>query len=286
MAFIQKTEKTDTSTPINNLDPRTKLFMLLSISILAVTINDLFFLLMICDIIILITILSDVDLVKMWKNIKPTTWLLIPTFIIQVFFSHVKDGVPLVILPENWDVLFDESILVSTGSIFYACSITLRILILALSSVLFSLTTDSNEFIQALRKIKVPYELAVMTGLIVYFLPIVVSETNAVRHALETRGVSIQKGRIIKRIKAFRILVSSLLLNFIEKSKYQAIAMDTRGFSSSNKKTTLREIKMRGRDYVVSLVLFIAIAGILYYFWNDINLLGAIKEYISAFQNN
>ncbi len=267
-----------------NLDPRTKLLVLMIVSLLSVAINDFFFLLMLFDLVLLFAILSEAEIMKIWKYVKPTIWLIIPVFLIQTFFSYVKDG-PLVILPETWWKI-GGFVLISSGSLFYAGSICLRILILAVSSSLFSLTTNSNDFLLALRKIGFPYEIAIVTGLIIYFLPMVITETTSVSNALETRGVSIRKGRFLSRLKTFRILITAILMNFIEKSKYQAMAMDSRGFNSKIKKTTICDLKLKVNDYVVMIIVVAIFAGILYYFWEEINFLGNIFDYLGDVFNS
>ena len=266
-----------------NLDPRTKLLLLMIVSMLSVMINDFFFLLMLFDGVLLITILSKADMLKIWKYVKPTIWMIIPVFVIQTFFSYVKDG-PLVTLPENWGEI-GGYVLISKGSLIFAGSICLRILILAVASSLFSLTTDSNDFLLALRKIGFPYEIAIVTGLIIYFLPMVISETTAVRNALETRGVSIRKGSFIKRLKTFQILITAILMNFIEKSKFQAMAMDSRGFNSKIEKTTLRNLELRVVDYIIMIGIIGIFAGFTYYFWDEINFLGNIFDYLGDLFN-
>ncbi len=266
-----------------NLDPRTKLLILMVVSLLSVVISDFFFLLMLFDLVLLFAILSKANIIKIWKYVKPTIWLIIPVFLIQTIFSYEKYG-PLVILPETWN-LIGGFVLISVGSLFYAGSICLRILILAVSSSLFSLTTDSNDFLHALRKIGFPYEIAVVTGLIIYFLPMVISETTSVRNALETRGVSIRKGRFLSRLMTFRILITAILMNFIEKSKFQAMAMDSRGFNSKIRRTTICDLKLKVNDYVIMIVVVAIFAGIFYYFWEEINFLENIFDYFGNIFN-
>ena len=286
MAFIQTTERTSRE-KITKVDPRTKILLLFFTSILAISINDFFFLLTLLDLIIIVTIVSEVDLVKIIRFIKPTFWLILPIFIIQLFFSYDKTG-PLVILPENWGNVLGGYVLISVGSIFYAGSISFRILILALSSTLFSLSTNTNDFLIALRKLGVPYDLAIVVGLIIYFLPMVITETSAVNSALETRGVSIRKGGFVKRIKTFKILITTILMNFIEKSKFQAISMETRGFSSKEKKSTFKQLKLHFYDYLIMILAIGVFSAIIYYYrieiitpWLEMDL---IKYFIELFQ--
>lgn len=286
MAFIQQSESKNKIAFGITLDPRTKLLFLLIVSVLSVAINDLLFQLFLFDIVLIVTIFSKADLLKVWQYMKPTIWLALPIFIIQVFFSYVKDD-PLVILPKTWPI-FSGYVLISVGSILFAGSICLRILTLAMSSILFSLITNTDDFLNSLRKIGIPYNVAFAAGLIIYFLPMVINETTAVRNALETRGVSITKGGIIKRIKTFRILISALLLNFLEKSKYQAIAMDSRGFGSSKKKTKFKDIRFKIQDYIVSFILLMIVSGLIYYYWDRIieQILYYWNNFVTSFVDN
>ncbi|MFW9924975.1 MAG: energy-coupling factor transporter transmembrane component T family protein [Candidatus Thorarchaeota archaeon] len=269
MAFIQQSNRSKIAINID-IDPRTKLLFLFAVSILSVLIEDFIFQLFLFDVVLIIVIVSKADLVKIWRFLKPTFAVIIPIFIIQVFFSYNKNN-PIVTIPESSPILANY-VIISIGSILFAASITFRVLTIALSSVFFSVTTDTNEFLQALRKLGIPYEIAISVGLIIYFLPMVVEETTTVRDSLETRGVSIRRGRFIHRIKVFGILVSAILLNFIEKSKFQAIAMDSRGFNSKRKKTTLKAIKLKVQDYIISLFILCVIGGLIAYFWKEINL--------------
>jgi energy-coupling factor transport system permease protein len=274
MSFIHA-GKTNKSFLLVDLDPRTKLLMVLLLSFLSVTIINPLFLFLLLEFILFIIFLANIDFRKIWRYIRPTLWFVGPIFIIQVIFS-VNKTAPLLTLPSTWPLVGDF-VLISIGSLMYAISISLRIILLAIGSCMFSLTTNSKDFLQSLSKMKIPYSLVFTVGLVIYFLPMVVNEVSDVRDSLETRGLSIRKGSFLSRVKTFRVIVSTVLLNFIEKSKYQALAMESRGFHPRKARTTLHDITFGFVDYVISILSLGITATLLYLFWNEITLFANIS---------
>jgi energy-coupling factor transporter transmembrane protein EcfT len=237
-------------------------------------INDTALLLIIFNLTLIVISFVKIEQATIWRFVKPTLWVIIPIFLIQLFL-HYDKSTKLVIIPSTSPILAGY-VLISLESILFAVNISLRIIILALASCLFSLTTDSTDYIYSMKKLGLPYELAFMTGLVIYFLPMVVTETIAVRNALETRGASLTEGRLKNRLQTFKILVASILMNFLEKSKYQAIALDSRGFNTSKERTSLKEIRFKLKDIIMSLFLLALTAGIIYYFRDKITLFSGL----------
>ena len=270
MAFIQTKEKRRNLLSFT-LDPRTKLLMLLVTSFLSVAITDAWFLFFLLELIVIFVLFSNIDLAKTWRYIKPTVLMVIPIFIIQLFFYYDKTN-PILVTPESWGKI-GNVVLISMGSVEFAFSISFRILILALASCLFSLSTDSSDFLHALRRIGIPYEIAFTTGLVIYFFPMVVTETAIVRTSLETRGVSLRKGNFKARLSTFRILIISILMNFIEKSKYQAIAMDSRCFNMSKNRSSLKIMRFRFSDLLFMILTVVFATGMIYLFKDQMNFL-------------
>jgi len=219
---------------------------------------------------LILVIISRVNIKKIIRYVKPT-FLLIPTiFIIQLLAWDSLSG-NFIDIPVNFGflsqmVVNERTISISVNALIFASNSCLRILNLAVGSSLFSLTTNSNDYLQSLTKIGIPFEIAFTTGLVIYFLPLVISETTEMRLSLETRGVSINRGNIISRLRSFKILATSILMNFIEKSKYQAIALESRGFNSGRKRTYYRKLKFGFFDIFITILVLGLIAGICYVF--------------------
>jgi len=215
-------------------------------------------------------IISRVDVKRMYRYIKPTLWLIPTIFVIQLIAWESISG-KIVNIPADFAfvkniVLHNRIIPISVDALILATNSCLRILNLAIGSSLFSLTTNSNDYLQSLTKIGFPFEIAFTTGLVIYFLPLVVTETAEMRLSLETRGVSINRGSFISRVRSFRILATAILMNFIEKSKYQAIALESRGFNPRKDRTYYRKIKLSVLDFLTIILVLCLIAGICYVF--------------------
>ncbi|HUT79683.1 MAG TPA: energy-coupling factor transporter transmembrane component T [Candidatus Bathyarchaeia archaeon] len=268
MAFIQNT-RSQRKIQAFSLDPRTKLVMLLFASLLSFMINDYLIQLFMLNIMLMFAVIANINYKFFFKYVKPTLWLIPVIFIIQLAFNNSTSGDTFNFYVEygfllNIDMINIKSIIINIESLLFAVNSCLRIVNLAIGSVLFSLTTNSNDYLQSLTKIGLPFELAFTTGLVIYFLPMVISETAETRTALETRGVSITQGSFISRVKAFRILATSILINFIEKSKYQAIALESRGFKAQEKRTYYRKIKLHFIDLLMIIFILGLVAGICY----------------------
>ncbi|MBK5112009.1 MAG: energy-coupling factor transporter transmembrane protein EcfT [Candidatus Heimdallarchaeota archaeon] len=269
MTFIQSSQRVQTRKSLT-LDPRTKLLMLFAVSIFSFMIDNMLLLLFLLNIMLIFVVISRVDLKKIFRYIKPTLWLIPTIFIIQLIAWESLTG-NFIDIPANFGftsylISSNRIITISVDALILATNSCLRILNLAVGSSLFSLTTNSNDYLQSLTKIGFPFEIAFTTGLVIYFLPLVITETTEMRLSLETRGVSINRGSFISRLRSFRILATAILMNFIEKSKYQAIALESRGFNSKKKRTFYRKLKFSLFDILMTILTLCLIAGICYVF--------------------
>jgi energy-coupling factor transport system permease protein len=269
LAFIQSSKRVQIRKALS-LDPRTKLLMLFAVSVFSFMIENMYLLLFLLNIMLILVIISRVDIKKMIRYVKPTFWLIPTIFIIQLLAWNSLTG-NFIDIPVDFGFLSHLAvnvriISISVDALIFASNSCLRILNLAVGSSLFSLTTNSNDYLQSLTKIGFPFEIAFTTGLVIYFLPLVISETTEMRLSLETRGVSINRGNIISRLRSFKILATSILMNFIEKSKYQAIALESRGFNSKRKRTYYRKLKFGLFDIFITILILGLIAGICYVF--------------------
>ena len=183
LAFIQSSTRVPTKKTLS-LDPRTKLLMLFAVSIFSFMIDNMYLLLFLLNIMLIFVIVSRVDIKKMIRYVKPTFWLIPTIFIIQLLAWDSIAG-NFIDIPASFGFLShmavnDRIITVSVDALTFATNSCLRILNLAVGSSLFSLTTNSNDYLQSLTKIGIPFEIAFTTGLVIYFLPLVISETTLI----------------------------------------------------------------------------------------------------------
>jgi energy-coupling factor transporter transmembrane protein EcfT len=118
--------------------------------------------------------------------------------------------------------------------------------------MLFALTTNSMDFIMSLmQQFCLPPKFADGILAAYHFFPVVRSEYDIVRAALEVRGI---RTNPLSRRRVFPILVHAL-----ERSESLAMAMESRGFNGAAPRGVAFRIPLRMADYIF---LFSIVAGL------------------------
>lgn len=235
-----------------NLDPRTKLVMVLIISTLAIIYNDLLNLLALLILATIIAIAMKSDLISILKRIKKLLLLMIAIAFVQSISS--KTG--------NIVLSIGGFILITDFGLIKALEFILRIGIIIISSVIIT-TSNSREIVQGLVQMKVPYEIAFMVSIAIRFLPIFRDEMVDKVVALQLRGVDLRKINFKEKIKIYKYLLLPITTNSILKAKELSIAMEMRGFRAYPQRTSFLVLKMRMMDYIIISISLIGFLGLI-----------------------
>lgn len=143
--------------------------------------------------------------------------------------------------------------------------IALRFLIIVFSSMLYISTTDPTLLAHSLTKLKIPYKYAFSLVITLRFLPIFDSETDRVRMAQKSRGISIDISSPSRILRTLRYTFFPLLVSALSRVETLANSMDTRGFRYRDTRTYLRESKWSHIDsfQILISVLFMTLCFLL-----------------------
>ncbi len=218
------------SSPVHRLDPRAKFIVSCVIFTVAVLFTELsplatLFLLQ-------IPIILSARVVKQWLESLRGALVLGS----MIFFMNLLVGYTLV----------------------YSVAMSFRFLTLVSSFSWFFLTTSPDDLGLALEQSKVPYELCFAFTTAVRFVPVLADEAQTIIDAQRSRGLELDKGNVLKRIRNYLPILIPLIVNAIRRSLELAEAMESRAFGSTVKRTSLYALKMQVFDY-----LFVVLAGIL-----------------------
>ena len=189
------------NTVLHRLDPRSKLFMILSYAILAFTFKSLT--------LMVILFLSTIPL------------LLIANISSQ-FIKGIK-GLYFVIF-------FILIINTLSGSFNNSLITIIRLLVLMIIFSIYFQTTLPEDITQSLILLHVPYSTAFSLSLSFRFVPTMAQETEIVMNAQKSRGHRIQEGGMIQQIRNLFPLLIPLLMNSIRRAYHIAEALETRAF--------------------------------------------------------
>lgn len=227
-------------TPIHNMDPRAKFIMTIGIFAVALLFTNIYAL-----IVVFLAQLPIVYAARTWRR-----WA-----------ASMKAGFLLAVLIFVMNFVF--------GSTFvFAASMTLRFISLMSVFSLFFMTTSPDDLGLALEQTGVPYTLSFTFTTAVRLVPTMALDAQTVIDAQRSRGLELDKGNFMKRIRNYIPILIPLIVSAIRRSIELAEALESRGFGASPNRQSLIVLKMKPLDYlvVVSTILMTALAVYVYLF--------------------
>lgn len=226
------------SSPIHVIDPRAKLVYVCILFAVAVLFSRL--------IPLLIIFFSQVPLVlvarikREWlRLLRGSIFFAALIFVVNVISLYFYGGYP------------------SLASIIeHSLAMTLRFLILVESFSIFFATTSPDMLSLSLEQMGVPYEFCFAFTTAIRFIPVLADEAQTIMDAQKARGLELERGSFLMRIKNYIPILIPLIVSAIRRSMELAEAMESRAWGASKKRTNLYSLKMKARDHA-----FIAISA-------------------------
>lgn len=137
---------------------------------------------------------------------------------------------------------------VTSRSLSAAAGITLRLLAIALPSIVFAATTDPRDLADALtQQLRAPSKFVFAALAALRLVPLLGLDWQMLMMARRSRGVA--GGGPIARIRLAGQTVFALLVSAIRRGTRLATAMDARGFASGVERTQARHQRMHRADW-------------------------------------
>jgi energy-coupling factor transport system permease protein len=132
-----------------------------------------------------------------------------------------------------------------------AAAMTLRFVVLVESFSVFFLTTSPDHLGLALEQTRVPYEFAFAFTTAVRFVPVLAEEAQTIMDAQKARGLELEKGGFLKRIRNYVPVLIPLIVSAIRRSLELAEAMESRAWGATKKRTNLYALKLHRGDFAL-----------------------------------
>ncbi len=140
----------------------------------------------------------------------------------------------------------------------------LRFLAIISSSSLFFVTTSPDELEQIMKWMRIPRDAVFAFVTAVRFIPVVMLDTFQIMDAQKSRGLELEKGSLLTRVRNMVPILIPLVVNSVIRSGELAEAMESRGYGSTPHPTSLYRMKLKWYDWAVFLVSAAAFAAALY----------------------
>jgi energy-coupling factor transport system permease protein len=234
------------SSPIHRIDPRAKFIYVLTLFVVAVFFNQLIPLLILFFSQIPLILIAKVK--KEWlRLIKGSSLFATIIFIMNVISLYFYSGY------SSFASIIEQ-----------ASAMTVRFIVLVESFSIFFLTTSPDMLGLSLEQMGIPYEFCFAFTTAIRFVPVLAEEAQTIIDAQRARGLDIESGNFMKRIRNYIPILIPLIVNAIRRSLELAEAMESRAWGATERRTTLYALKMRGQDYSLILISTIILAASTY----------------------
>lgn len=235
--------------PVHQLDPRVKFFYVCTVFVIAVMFNQLLPLILLFFIQLPFVLVAGVE--REWiRSMKGATFLALMIFLFNFVFTYFYTEYPT--FPP------------SSSLLEYSLAMTLRFLVLVESFSIFFLTTSPDRLGLALEQSHVPYEFCFAFTTAVRFVPVLAEEAQTIMDAQKARGLELEGGNFMKRIRNYIPILIPLIVNAIRRSLELAETMESRAWGANKKRTNLYVLKAGRKDYYLILISLLILAVSIY----------------------
>ena len=234
--------------PIHNLDPRMKFIYVIAVFIAAILFGSIIPLMILFAMQIPFVLVARVQ--RQWlRSLRGALFLAAFIFIVNIAGNF-----------------FTQNLTLTAANLENAAAMTLRFVVLVESFSVFFLTTSPDHLGLALEQSRVPYEFSFAFTTAVRFVPVLAEEAQTIMDAQKARGLELEKGNFMKRIRNYVPILIPLIVSAIRRSLELAEAMESRAWGATKKRTNLYELKLKKGDYVLLAIIVALLALTAYAF--------------------
>lgn len=231
---------------LHKLDPRTKILLTIGYIMVIFLAKNFFGLVIAALYLASIVKLSKVPLKFILKGLKAIFFILFFTLGLNIFFTRTGNEI----------VNLGDIIIITTGGVYTAVFMAVRLVFLIIGSSLLTLTTSPIELtdglerlLRPLKKIKVPaHEIAMMMTIALRFIPILMEETDKIMKAQMARGANFDEGGLVKKAKSMIPLLVPLFISAFRRADDLAMAMEARCYRGDVNRTRMKQLKYSKLD--------------------------------------
>ena len=228
----------DKGTFFHRLHPVTKIFSLILLFLTAMLFNHPLYMLAVGIIVIFIGWIS-----RSLSNLKQIRVLLILLFVFcTILWPFFLKGT---------DLLWQRGrIAIYRESLLYAVAVALRMDIMLICGMIFLSCTRIEEFSAGLNKLGVPFSMSFALSLAFRLVPTFAATTTTVIQAQKSRGLDLESGWIISRIKKHVPLLIPIFIYAIRNADLLAMALESKSFGLRKKRTYYKTFRIKSGDFI------------------------------------
>lgn len=225
----------DRDTVIHRLDPRTKIFMLLTAFFVLLYFQDPFWVLPLSALVIVWGFIA-----KALVNLRRIRYILfiltVSSLIMWTLFSGGET-------PLFW--IFEVE------AVKYSIARTLVMLSLITTGMILLSTTRNEELVIGMIKLGLPYRVGFAFSTALRLVPTIASSTQTIAQAQRSRGLDLDSGNILERLRKYIPLLIPVFISTIRGTNTFGMALEAKGFGAREERTFYLNPTIGQADYIV-----------------------------------
>jgi len=236
---------------LHRLDPRTKLIvMIMSFSMAVMYLN----IVVLAALMILVLVYgASGRILSNLKRIRVVIFMI--TMFSLIIWSIARSA------ESRW-------LIFSLEGLFYGIMVAIKTNTMILSGMVFLSTTKIEEISEGLVKLKVPYRGAFAFSTAIRLVPMIVATSYTIIQAQKSRGLDLDSGTLLQKIKKYLPLMIPTVISVIRSTNIFSMALESKGFGYSSKRTNYLYLKMKAIDYLMLLTGVILVVAAAWLKWN------------------
>ncbi len=239
LRFVEGFKFTRMDSPIHRLDPRAKFILTLGYFVASLMFTNIY--------VLLVVFFAQIPGVLLAKTVG--RWL-----------RSLRGGLFLGVFIFVMNMIFGTPIA-------SAIAFTTRFFSIMSAFSFFFMTTSADDLGLALEQIQVPYSISFTFTTAVRLVPTMAIDAQTVVDAQRSRGLELDKGNFMKRIRNYIPILIPLIISAIRRSVELAEALESRAFGATEKRTAIVTLKMRLPDYLIITATIVGIGLALYVYF-------------------
>ena len=144
-------------------------------------------------------------------------------------------------------------------ALIFSAAMSLRLLAIISAFVVLTLTIHPDGLMPVLTRLKFPYRVVLVASLSLRFIPTLLDDLSRLTDVQRSRGVNMDRGNLIQRIRNRSAVILPLLSNSLERAVQLAEAMEARAFGSGAKRSYFRAVRTDNFDRLMLLPVLAAL---------------------------
>ncbi|MGQ4874808.1 MAG: energy-coupling factor transporter transmembrane component T family protein [Promethearchaeia archaeon] len=245
---------------IFDVNPLVKFFLFISYFFLIFAFTNPYYLIVIFINMTIIAV-SGKDVQKIFKFIKYVLFWAFSVFIVNIIIRN--DGATDILkLPLKFPIY--GVIKITLETVVFSFIMIFQLILVMFLFALINILINPDDLMKVFMKLKMPYLILFISTISLRFFPVLLEDLENIKDTMLTRGIELDKGKWLTRIKKKIALILPLLTNSLERSIQVAEALESRAFGISKERTFFKQITLNFGDYEIIILNFIFLGILLY----------------------